>query len=244
MWITSKIRKHISDMPDGQPFATRELLGYGPRKAVDSAIYRLIRQQFIYRVARGLFMKMTDAMPTLAQIVLAKTKAFGKDVLLLHGKDAAVALKISGDSNGEPTVIAAGSSTSFRCESSDYGIVRVHLKSSNQLSKKFENSHVGVFVRAMKSLPEEHRSEERFAKAKSDLNRTQRTELRDASRWMPGWLARMFWIQPRVAPEPQWGPHSWDFLRKYMTPQEFIDYMRINVSSLLPHEPDDLKSTQ
>ncbi len=238
MWISSKIRKHISDMPEGQPFATREMLGYGPRKAVDSAIYRLIDQQFIVRVARGIFVKATSAMPTLAQIVLAKAKAFGKDVLLLHGNDAAVALHIGVNFNGKPTVVAGGSSTSFWCNSSDYGKVQVHFRTTNQLSKKFENTHVGIFMRAMKSLPQEDRILERFVKARSHLDRAQRAELMGASRWMPGWLTNMFWITPNVKPTPQWGPHSWDFLKKYMTPVEFADYLRINVQSLLPFDRD------
>jgi hypothetical protein len=234
MWTSAEVKKHIFGIPDGQTFATRELLGYGHRNAIDALISRLIKAEVIKRVARGIFVKPLYVngfvqMPTLAQIVITKAKAFGKDILSQHGKDAAVALQIMDSGNGEPTVVASGSSTSFVCESSDFGRVRVHLRSANPLSRKFVNTHIGLFIRAMKSLPHGLRELEVFNKAKESFNRTQRKELKDASKWMPGWLSNMYWIKPPESPKPEWQSDSWDFLRKYLTDQEFSEYMRINV---------------
>ena len=234
MWTTAKIRRHLSKVPDGQTFATRELLGYGHRDAVDSAISRLVKAEVIMRVARGLFVKPLYVngilqMPKLADIITAKAKAFGKEILLMHGKDAAHALKIGDSINKEPTVVASGSSTSFLCESSDYGKVRVHLRSANVLSRKFVNTHIGLFMRAMKSLPQELRRLEVFCKARDSFNRKQKEELRNAALWMPGWLSNMFWMKPSEGTQSKYRTESWDFLRKYMTEDEFREYMRINV---------------
>ncbi len=202
MWITAKIRKFIFGLADGQTFATRELLNFGPRKAVDSALYRLIDKKIIVRAARGVFFKPSDdnenpKMPPLAQIVATKTRAFSKDALVQHGKDAAQVLGIATQGNLAPTVVASGSSTSFVCESSDYGNCRVHIRNANPLSRRFGNSHIGLFFRAMKSLPQADRKLHIFLKAQHKFDRTQRQELRDASMWMPGWLAQMFWLKPQ-----------------------------------------------
>jgi hypothetical protein len=236
MWISAKIRKHILQIPDGQTFATRELLGYGHRDAVDAAISRLIKTEIIVRVARGIFVKPLFVngvlkMPTLAEIVITKAKAFGKEIICQHGKDAAHALKIADTANNEPTVVVTGSSTSFVCESSDYGKVRVHLRSANALSRKFVNTHIGLFIRAMKSLPQRLRKLEVFYRAQELYNKTQRQQLKDASLWMPGWLSDMFWMKANAPPKPKYETESWDFLRKYMTDEEYKDYLRINVYS-------------
>jgi Family of unknown function (DUF6088) len=245
MWIIARIRKHISRIPDGQTFATREFLGYGHRDAVDAATSRLVKAEVILRVARGIFVKPLYVqgiliMPKLADIVATKAKAFGKEILSQHGKDAAHALKIMDSGNAEPTVVVTGSSTSFVCKSSDYGEVRVHLRCANALSRKFVNTHIGLFIRAMKSLPKRLRRLELFEKAKESFNRKQKEELRAASLWMPGWLSNMFWMSPAQNPKPVHETDSCEFLRKYMTDEEYKDFLRINVyPGLLPLITED-----
>jgi hypothetical protein len=234
MWVIARIRKHISNIPDGQTFATRELLGYGHRDAVDAATSRLVKAEVIMRVARGIFVKPLYEkgiliMPKLADIVTTKAKAFGKEVLLQHGKDAAHALKISDSGNAEPTVVVTGSSTSFVCKSSDYGEVRVHLRCANALSRKFVNTHIGLFIRGMKSLPQWLRKLEIFEKARESFNRTQKEELRAAALWMPGWLSNMFWMPPGKSHETVHETDSCEFLRKYMTDEEYKEFLRLNV---------------
>jgi Family of unknown function (DUF6088) len=238
MWTTTaRIRKHIFGKPAGQPFATREMLGYGKRKSVDKAMERAVNLGIIIRVARGVFCKPLYQkgkliLPMLAEIVLTKAKAFGKELLMTHGKDAAFALKIAGSGNPHPTFVVSGFSSSFECLSRDFGDVRtVHLKGTNPLSKKFADNHVGIFMRAMKHLPKEDRCFEHFAKATESLNRTQRSELKNNSKWMPGWLNNFFWAKPPETRPEQDGPHFWNFLLKYMTYDELVEYKRANMRS-------------
>ena len=236
MWTIMHIRKHIFNLQDGKPFATRDLLGYGPRNTVDKAIQRLVRQGVIIRVARGVFVKPLYEggklkLPTLVEIAMTKARAFSKDVLLIQGKDAAFALGIADRGNSDPTFVASGYTTSFACVSRDFGNARVRFRSINPLAKKFADSHIGLFFRAMRSLPTSSRLLQNFVEATKSLDRTQMASLRETSKWMPGWLTRFFWVKPSLPKATSEGPNFLDFLKKYMTEAEFIEYKRINVAS-------------
>ena len=53
--VTAHISRHISRLPKGTPFATREVLGYGHRAAVDQVLCRFVKAGRIRRLACGIF---------------------------------------------------------------------------------------------------------------------------------------------------------------------------------------------
>ena len=162
MWISAKIRQHVFNLPENEPFATRDLLEYGPRDAVDKAIQRLLKDEVIMRVARGIFVKPVYEMgvlklPTLAQIAQTKARAFGRR-LSSAGADA---LAVIESDNQEPAFVSSGSSSSFLCRSADFGQVRVHFRCASALAKRGGDSALGLnrieselaeLSRAMRSL--------------------------------------------------------------------------------------------
>ena len=240
MIISARIRQHVFNVPDGQPFATRDLLAYGPRGAVDKAIQRLIRAEVIVRVARGVFVKPIYEkgklkLPTLAKVVLTKAHAFGKK-LFIHGTDAACALNIIDYRNDEPTFVASGSSSSFLCNSADFGRVRVHFRGSSPLSQKFGDTGLGLIFRAMRALPSFLREPAFLGKVVEPFcfGRTQRREFREASKWMPGWLSKMLWIKGPVPRDTSFEPPSWDSLRKHMTAEEFAEFAAREIRPWVP----------
>ncbi len=245
MMISAKVRKYIANLPEEQPFATRELLGFGPRGAIDKLLSRLVEASLLYRVARGIFIKFNaDAdgrpfLPTLAQIVKTKAQAFAKQIFT-HGKDAAHAFQMLVSESGElaepnaaPTFVASGSSTSFLCESSDFGLARVHFRSSSPLSKKFLDDKSGLFFRAMRNIQLSAMSkpphEENFCRTHMLFNKKERAAAKEASKWMPTWLSRMFWMKPPALDDLKQS-NSWDFLKKYMTDAQVAEYLKNNIS--------------
>ena len=82
---TSYIVCHINQIPPTEIFTTRHMLIYGKRKAVDSALGRLVSTGYIHRLARGVFVRDLSDKPTLVQIVEAKLKAFGGKIAI-HAK--------------------------------------------------------------------------------------------------------------------------------------------------------------
>jgi hypothetical protein len=82
---TEYIERHIRRLPPTQIFTTREVLRYGPRGAVDQALYRMVRIGFIVRLARGVFVRDASQKPTLYEIVSAKAQAWGK-IIVTHAE--------------------------------------------------------------------------------------------------------------------------------------------------------------
>lgn len=74
------IRSYISKLPEGQIFATRELLTFGKRSAVDKVLQTLTLKGAIWRLARGIFVRADVGLeiPSLEEIVRAKARAFAK----------------------------------------------------------------------------------------------------------------------------------------------------------------------
>ena len=82
---TDLIVRHINRIPATEIFTTRHMLMYGKRKAVDSALGRLVGDGVIHRLARGVFVRDLSADPTMVQIVEAKLKAWSGTVAI-HAK--------------------------------------------------------------------------------------------------------------------------------------------------------------
>ena len=86
----SYIRRHVSNLLDGQIFTTRDCLKYGTRQNVDNALYRCVKERWIIRISRGVFTRYSSKFefPSFAEIARIKAEAFGKK-LLAHGADLA-----------------------------------------------------------------------------------------------------------------------------------------------------------
>src|ERR1700691_4404370 len=104
MWTSSVIRRHIAGLGEGRAFSTRDLLSYGRRAAVDQALYRMVKNGDIIRLARGVFCKwsLKAKLPSMQQVIETKARAFGRQ-LFVHGADAAQKLGLIEDGNGEIT---------------------------------------------------------------------------------------------------------------------------------------------
>ncbi len=86
MFTRAKIFRLISSLPDGQIFTTRELLHLGSRSAVDNALFNMVCEEIIERLAWGVFRLSADFLnkrlpePTLMEVATAKINAFARSV--------------------------------------------------------------------------------------------------------------------------------------------------------------------
>jgi Family of unknown function (DUF6088) len=76
----SMIRRYINVLPEGKIFSTRDVLTFGMRAAVDQALHRLVVQERIRRLARGVFVKETGDTKEYpdAEIARVKAESFGR----------------------------------------------------------------------------------------------------------------------------------------------------------------------
>ncbi|HEY9680728.1 MAG TPA: DUF6088 family protein [Oculatellaceae cyanobacterium] len=77
------IYRHITRLAPTEIFATRDMLIYGTRGAVDSALSRLVESGFIQRLARGIFVREIPKDLNIEDIAIAKAKAFKIQLKLL-----------------------------------------------------------------------------------------------------------------------------------------------------------------
>jgi hypothetical protein len=182
------VHRHINSLPLGTLFATRDLLHYGLRCSIDQMMYVMVKAGDLLRLARGIFMKppMGDfKLPTAFEIAAAKAKAFGKEILT-HGIDAAHAMKILESKNSHTTFSVNGRTTSFW---SVHG--RIYFEGTNSKDIKKANNPVALIVRALKQKNVELTLSV-LEKATSGLMRTERNQLKQDLRWMPGWMSDAF----------------------------------------------------
>lgn len=212
MYTSAQIRWHISRMGDGELFATRDLLSYGPRQAIDKAIQRMIKRKMIIRLARGVFMKALYikgklSLPPLIDIVRTKAVAFGKRIYT-HGRDAANAFNIVLSGNSAPTFAASGYSSKFRCQSAEFEAVTVHFKGTSPRDQKLRDTIAGQVIRALRYLGAKSVDQSVWLKTMRGLSKQQHRELKASLKWMPEWMASYWWqnrckaevIDPAVDP--------------------------------------------
>lgn len=93
MFTKTLILAHIYSLPDGTPFSTRDLLNYGLRNTIDRTMHFLVKAGEIMRLARGVFMKPAEEVPSAEEIAATKARAFGKEIYI-PGRDAARKMKL------------------------------------------------------------------------------------------------------------------------------------------------------
>jgi hypothetical protein len=196
--VPSHIRNLISRLKYGQMFCTRDCLNFGPRAAVDQALYRLVKEGTVVRLARGVFTKLraNTPIPTAQQIAAYKAKAFFRkivhipksfsrpDLLLPQvylGKGRDVSQKLSPFASDGATssfaLILSGEKEEFK----------------RQAPRKLvlgDTLH-GLLIRRLWSLGKDDVSEKDIAQAFDHLGREDRNSLRSSCHIMPAWLAKL-----------------------------------------------------
>lgn len=205
MHISAQVRWHISRLSDGELFATRDLLSYGPRDAIDKVIQRMIKQNVIVRLARGVFMKTLYVngklyLPQLVEIATTKASAFAKQIYT-HGRDLAQLFNILPSGNPSPTFATSGCSSKFRCRSADFNKTTVHFKGTSPRYNKLGDTTAGQIIRALKHLKADSVDQSVWLKVMRSLNRPQRQEVKAFVNWMPKWVSDFYWIKCRCKPQ-------------------------------------------
>src|SRR5271163_787705 len=101
---TAFIRRFVFNFPLDQIFTTRDCLKFGLRNAVHVALFRLVEEGIIIRLARGVFIREGSNLKNIGpwEVAEAKAKAFGKEIAK-HGAKIAMELGLTSQS-GEPNI--------------------------------------------------------------------------------------------------------------------------------------------
>lgn len=189
MYVIEMIREHINRLPIEVLFTTRDLLNYGPRPAIDNAIYSLVRNGEIVRIARGVFAssKRKTEVSTF-EIATVKAKSFGRTIVS-HARDIAWQLGLLDplDRNLQPTFATNGRTSRFR-----FGPITIHFKGTSPRKMFLGDSRTGQIIRALCHIGKERISPENVEAAIEDLSVDERTRAGSLCAFMPAWLSKFF----------------------------------------------------
>lgn len=190
MSVIEDIRKHISELPQDMLFTTRDLLNYGPRSAIDNAIYKLVQNEEIVRIVPGVFKNPLRSKPVeFLELARVKAQSFGRDIIT-HPVDAAVqvGLLFETDNIGLHVLFATNGRTSkFR-----FGPFTIHFKGTSSRKMELGDSLLGKAIRALCFMGEKNISEETFNLATDWLCDSDLEEGGGLCALMPAWLSEYF----------------------------------------------------
>jgi len=183
---TAFIRRFVFKFPLDKIFTTRDCLKFGLRRAVDSALFRLVEEGIIIRLARGVFIRDGSDLKAIGawKVAEAKARAFGKEIAG-HGAKIAMELGLIPQSRTPMKFyVSGGHSSSFR-----FGKVVIYFKGVSAKRMGIAYSKAGKAVRALWHLGRRNFTPNLLQAAKVGLRRSDEDELRESIRWMPAWLA-------------------------------------------------------
>jgi hypothetical protein len=177
------IRAHIDALPHDQVLTTREFLEYGFRNTVDKTLSRLVKDEVLVRIARGVFIKATSPIPPPLKVALVKAKAFGKE-LVTHGQEIAREFQLV-DGGEKPQLVYQ-----VKGRSSSFGFLTQRIYMKGAVAKRMfgGETKVGRVIRALSFLGRQISSSQLIS-AISQLDPSERLLLLKSARWMSAWLA-------------------------------------------------------
>lgn len=93
--VMQHVRRWVMAKPEGEPFAVREVLEFGPRATIDQSLSRLVKEKVLERPARGVYARpkvnkiVNRPVPVpVEQVVQTAARAKGEKIGV-HGAEAA-----------------------------------------------------------------------------------------------------------------------------------------------------------
>ncbi|MBP9094266.1 type IV toxin-antitoxin system AbiEi family antitoxin domain-containing protein [bacterium] len=177
----------IQRLPQDSWFATRQVLEFGSREAVDQSLYRLVKCGFLLRIARGVFTLSDDRPKVFEPLAVAsfKASAFRKSVAV-HGLDIAKKLGLVSYTNDDPTFCVHGVSSSFQSVE-----MKICLQNFSARKTALGDSPLGQVIRALWFLGKDRCDSQAVQAAMAMLNSDEIQELTSSPHLMPGWLTKI-----------------------------------------------------
>jgi hypothetical protein len=191
---TSFIRRYINSLKKNQLFSTRELLSFGPRGAIDQALWLMVKSGFLQRLARGVFVKagFHPISPPAEEVAQTKARAFGKQITN-HGMVLSSQVEPQTDPTNKQVFAVDASTSKFR-----YGEIIIYLRKTCPRKIALQDTFVGKTTRALWYLGKQATNDDLIAASKKDWNRADKEEAELDAQWLPAWLNKYFLrITPR-----------------------------------------------
>lgn len=192
MSTVQAIRERIAGMPAGEPFTPSLFAGEGSRAAIDMALMRLVKEGFVVRVARGVYMLAEinefgfQTMPAPKELALAKVAPTGATVEV-HGAEAVQRFGFSTQVPVQPVFYTSGASRKFRV-----GKLNIKLQHVSSRKLALAGRPAGEALIALWYLGKHEVTPQTFGRLAKKLSANEFQVLRQAKSSMPAWMAEAF----------------------------------------------------
>jgi hypothetical protein len=180
------IRQRISEIPVGEPFTPAQMLVCGTRAAVDQTLSRLVKEEIIKRVARGIFVRpkinpyVGPVNPPLMKIIEAISNGA---IIQVHGAEAARRMELSTQVPMSRVFVTSGPSRTIRI-----GMNEVELRHIAARKVLLAGRPAGIALTAMWYLGKNEVTHRFVGNIRRKLGEEEFEALKSVLGSMPAWM--------------------------------------------------------
>ena len=185
--IPKRIMERADALPEATPICPKALLDLGSRAGIDQALSRLVRDGYLDRICRGVYMRPVETRfglrsPSLKKALWALSALWG-EVIVPSGAAAANVLGLTTQNQVLPTCLTSGCDRDLR-----FGAGTVRLFHAPRWQLVAPHSPAGAVIRALSWLGREE-VHANLSRVSSRLSPEDRAELLEARAILPTWMA-------------------------------------------------------
>lgn len=189
-----QVKKHIEELPTGQPFSATDLQHFGSPENIRKILSRLVKAGVLKRITRGVFVKpqksayLGEVLPSPYKVIQAIAKNTGETVAI-HGAEAARRLHLTTQVSIQAIFNTSGLSRTIRI-----GNRMIKLQHVGSRKLVAPGTVRGNVISALWYLGKEKVSQKTIQTIKQQLNEKEFNSLLQEISKMPAWMAKQFYL--------------------------------------------------
>lgn len=199
MSIAGMCRWYVNQLPVGQLFATRDLLSYGHRSAVDKATQSMVKSGMVLKKARAVFVRNDKNLKetTIEEIAETKARVFGKHIIpsgiaqaAKLGLERPIKLRKKGKKMVFPKPPFPGTTFAVLGTTSQFWTVHGDVQLKHISARKYfaAQQKVGEILAGIWQASVDATINFNAILMKADLNREQYRQFLQLATWVPEWV--------------------------------------------------------
>jgi hypothetical protein len=185
------ISKKLQEFPLGTPFTSKDLIGLGNEANIRKILERLVKQEKIMRVARGIYTRpkmnrYVGTIPPSLETVLETLTASTGEVFQVQGAEAAHQLGLSTQVPVKPIFLTNGRSRMF-----SIGNIGVQLRRVSPKKLILAGTPAGIAISALWYLTKEEISFRTIEKIEHVLSSEEFQKLLAVKASLPSWVTTL-----------------------------------------------------
>jgi len=188
MRVAQHIRHKLEGIPLGKPFTSRELIGLGEESNIRKVLERLVKEEEIIRVTRGIYVRpkisrYVGRVPPSLEAVLETIATSTGEVFQVHGAEAVRQLGLSTQVPVKPLFLTNGRSRIL-----SIGNIEVKLRKVSPRKLILAGTLAGIAVSALWHLTKEEISLKTIERIEQVLPAEEFEKLTAVKASLPSWV--------------------------------------------------------